>query len=343
MSSFPYRHRAGSTDRSPLNPDAYVLLSYGGPREPDDVIPFLRNATGGRGIPEERLAEVGEHYYLFGGKSPINELNERLADNLRDELARRGDQTPVHIGNRNWTPYGNDVLQDLYNDGVRNVVALATSAYASYSSCRQYREDIARWLGEIDAPDMTIVKVRPFWDTPGFHEASLNVVKRALAHAEPGSRLVFVTHSIPTLMNDNSGRALELTYQAQHEKLATEIGKALDVDWDLVYCSRSGSPHTPWLEPDVNDHLEALAESGVTGVVLAPIGFISDHMEVLYDLDTEAKATAEKLGLNFYRADTVDEDPAFLTQLADLLQQPGTTTCSATCCWAKDEPTVAAH
>lgn len=324
-------------------PDAYVLLSYGGPREPDDVIPFLKNATGGRGIPEERLAEVGEHYYLFGGKSPINELNERLMENLRDELARRGNTTPLYIGNRNWTPYGSDVLQELYNEGAREIVALATSAYGSYSSCRQYREDIARWLGEIDAPDMNIVKVRPFWETDGFTEASLRVVSRAMAQAAPGSRLVFVTHSIPTVMNDNSGRALELTYQAQHEKLASYIGDQLDVEWDLVYCSRSGSPHVPWLEPDVNDHLEALAGQGVTGVVLAPIGFISDHMEVLYDLDTEAKATAAELGLNFLRADTVDEDPAFIAQLADLLEQPGNTTCPATCCWAKGTPEVAAN
>lgn len=324
-------------------PDAYVLLSYGGPREPDDVIPFLKNATGGRGIPEERLAEVGEHYYLFGGKSPINELNERLMENLRDELARRGNTTPLYIGNRNWTPYGSDVLQELYNEGAREIVALATSAYGSYSSCRQYREDIARWLGEIDAPDMNIVKVRPFWETDGFTEASLRVVSRAMAQAAPGSRLVFVTHSIPTVMNDNSGRVLELTYQAQHEKLASYIGDQLDVEWDLVYCSRSGSPHVPWLEPDVNDHLEALAGQGVTGVVLAPIGFISDHMEVLYDLDTEAKATAAELGLNFLRADTVDEDPAFIAQLADLLEQPGNTTCPATCCWAKGTPEVAAN
>lgn len=316
-------------------PDAYLVLSYGGPNKPEDVVPFLRNATKGKGIPDERLEQVGEHYYMFGGKSPINELNDELVEHLRDELARRGNNTPVAIGNRNWEPYGNDVIKALYDDGARDILALATSAYQSYSSCRQYREDIARWMGELDLPDLTIRKVHPFWDTEGFFKATLTAVSEGLSNAAEGSRLIFVTHSIPTAMDEASGTDHELTYEKQHHALAGRVATELGVsEWDMAYCSRSGSPRTPWLEPDICDHLEELHEQGVTNVVLAPIGFISDHMEVLYDLDTEAKAKAEELGMGFVRADTVGVDPDFISQLADLLENPGDTSYSETCCWA---------
>lgn len=313
--------------------DAYLVVSYGGPNRPEEVVPFLRNATKGRGIPDERLEQVGEHYYMFGGKSPINELNAALVEDLRDELARRGDHTPVALGNRNWEPYGNDVIKELYENGARNILAIATSAYSSYSSCRQYREDLARWLGEVDLPDLTIRKVKQFWNTDGFYRASVTAVRESL-EAAPGSRLIFVTHSIPNAMNDSSGLEFGMTYEQQHLDLARRIADELGVeDWDMAYCSRSGSPHTPWLEPDICDHLEDLKTDGITGVVVAPIGFISDHMEVLYDLDTEAKAKAEELGLAFERAATVGTDPDFISQIADLLQNPGRTSyCEENCC-----------
>lgn len=318
-------------------PDAYLVLSYGGPNKPEDVVPFLRNATAGKGIPDERLEQVGEHYFMFGGKSPINELNDQLVDYLRDELARRGDNTPIVIGNRNWEPYGNDVIRELYADGARDITAIATSAYESYSSCRQYREDIARWLGELDVPDLKIRKTKPFWNTEGFFDANVDAVKKAMGQRD-GARLVFVTHSIPTAMNTASGARHELTYEQQHLALAERIATELGIEeWDLAFCSRSGSPRTPWLEPDICDHLEDLHETGVESVVLAPIGFISDHMEVLYDLDTEAKAKAEELGMGFLRAATAGVHPAFISQLADILQNPGDTSCSVKCCWAGPE------
>lgn len=320
-------------------PDAYLLLSYGGPDKPEDIVPFLRNATGGKGIPDERLEEVGEHYHLFGGKSPINELNKRLMANLREELRRRGDDRPIELGNRNWHPYGTEAITKLYEGGARNIRAITTAAYSSYSSCRQYREDIARWMNELGYPDLTIDKVGPYWDTPGFYEATKDAVAAALEKGCDCSRLVFVTHSIPTAMNEASGKTEPLTYDDQHLDLAGRIAADLGVeDWDLVYCSRSGAPHIPWLEPDVCDHLEELAERGVRSVVLAPIGFISDHMEVLFDLDTEAKAKAEELNMGFVRAATIDDDPRFVAQLADLLENPGSTSYSADSCWSGPNP-----
>lgn len=313
-------------------PDAYMLLSYGGPNKPEDVVPFLRNAVAGRGIPDERLKIVGEHYYRFGGKSPINELNAQLVAALQEELGRRGDHTPVVVGNRNWHPFGGDVLKKLYDAGVRRVRAMATSAYASYSSCRQYQEDVQRWLGEVGQPDLVVDKVRPFWDDDAFFEVNRDIVRDAVAKA-PDSRLVFVTHSIPTAMNEASGADFGLNYQAQHLKLVRRITEELGIkEWDLAYCSRSGSPHTPWLEPDINDHIEDLAARGETGVVIVPIGFISDHMEVKYDLDTQAKETAERVGIAHHRAPTVGTDPRFVRALADLLQASEVQACSASCC-----------
>ncbi|WP_300046887.1 ferrochelatase [Trueperella sp.] len=308
--------------------DAYMLLSYGGPNKPEDVVPFLRNAVAGRGVPDERLAQVGQHYYRFGGKSPINELNAALVDRLRVELAARGDHTPIAVGNRNWHPFGHETLTELYDAGARTVRTLATSAYFSYSSCRQYREDLDRWHAQLAHPDLRLEKVRPFWQTPGFYAAYLEVVREARA-AMPDARLVFVTHSIPTAMNATAGPPV---YDLQHrqliERLCAELGEP---EWDLAYCSRSGSPHVAWLEPDINDHLVELAASGTRAVIVVPIGFISDHMEVVYDLDVEARATAERLGLGYMRAPTVDASPVFVAQLADLLQH-GTTGCPAECC-----------
>ena len=322
--------------------DAVLVLSYGGPRRPEDVLPFMRNATRGRGIPDERLAEVSEHYLLFGGASPINERNAELMDALRAALLGRGVDVPIVIGNRNWDPYVAETLGELVAGGARRIAVLATSAYASYSNCRQYREDLAAALAAIDAPaDLALVKVGPFAETPGFVGATADRVREALASATGTPRVLFVTHSIPLAMDAKSGPGGDNTYAAQHRRVAqavaSEVGLADDA-WEIAYCSRSGAPHIPWLEPDVNDRLTELADEGVTSVVTVPFGFINDHMEVVYDLDTEARATAAGLGLDYVRAGTVGVHPTFVAMLAEALVDPrpgevgGVRTCHATCC-----------
>lgn len=321
--------------------DAVLLMSFGGPRRPEDVVPFLRNVTAGRNIPDERLEVVGEHYYGFGGKSPINEQNDALADALRAELTRRGIDVPLEVGNRNWTPYADDVLRDLHARGARRVVMLTTSAYGSYSGCRQYREDLGRYLTALHADGLGIEvdKVRPYFQARGFVDANADAVVEAMeAAGTTGTtcpvRLVFVTHSIPAGMEAASGAARPATYDGQHRDVAELVARAAaerlgldELGWDLVYCSRSGAPHHPWLEPDVNDFLREEVEAGRLGagsahraVVLAPIGFVSDHMEVAFDLDTEAAATCRELGLPMRRAATVGTHPAFVASLVDLLE-----------------------
>jgi ferrochelatase len=316
--------------------DALLLYSFGGPNRPEDVVPFLRNVTAGKGIPDERLEEVGEHYYGFGGKSPINEQNLELKAALEAELAARGIDLPVVWGNRNWEPYTTDAVDELEKLGAERAVALVTSAFSSYSGCRQYREDLAVTLdkrGQLGPDGSTGVqfdKIRSYFNHPGFAQANVDAVVEAYAElaAKGGSgadaRLVFVTHSIPDTM-EAASRVSRATYSEQHLDLAgvvaTRVAERLghETPWDLVYCSRSGPPSQPWLEPDVNDHLEALAAEGVRSVVLSPIGFISDHMEVAYDLDTEALATAEGLGMAAVRAGTVGTREPFVSGLVDLL------------------------
>lgn len=313
----------------PLTPfDAVVICSYGGPDKPEDVLPFMRNATGGRGIPDERLMEVSQHYMMFGGRSPINDHNEALRAAIETRLADRGVAVPVVVGNRNWLPYLRDVVAELRSRGHRRILALATAAYHSYSSCRQYDEDIAGALDGLD--DVSIERIDAYGETDAFVEVNTDAVREAVLKLREQcnpetSRLLFVTHSIPTVMEDASGLGTDETrYPTQHQRICERIVAALEpevgaLEWELTYCSRSGSPHTPWLEPDVNDRMEELAEEGVSGVVAAPIGFISDHMEVLYDLDTEARASAEKLGLAYQRAGTVGTDARFVAMLADEL------------------------
>ncbi|HEV6953911.1 MAG TPA: ferrochelatase [Promicromonospora sp.] len=316
--------------------DALLLYSFGGPNRPEDVVPFLRNVTAGKGIPDERLEEVGEHYYGFGGKSPINEQNLALKAALEAELAARGIDLPVVWGNRNWEPYTNDAVDELEKIGAKRAVALVTSAFSSYSGCRQYREDLAVTLekrGQLGADGSTGVqfdKIRSYFNHPGFAEANVDAVVDAYAElAAAGgdgaaARLVFVTHSIPETM-EAASRISYATYAQQHLDLARVVAGRVaerlghEVPWDLAYCSRSGPPSQPWLEPDVNDHLEALAADGVRDVVLSPIGFVSDHMEVAYDLDTEALATAKDLGLTAVRAGTVGTREPFVRGLVDLL------------------------
>jgi protoporphyrin/coproporphyrin ferrochelatase len=315
--------------------DAFLLLSFGGPRGPDDVLPFLRNVTAGRGIPDERLAEVAEHYQHFGGVSPITAQNEALLAALTAELDRRGFALPTYFGNRNWQPYVADTARQLIADGHREVLVLATSATGSYSGCRQYREDLARAAEAVRelggaaeaAPDIRFTKLRHYFDHPGFIEANADAVRTGLARL-PGdgadtARLVFTAHSVPVSMNATAGPAGGL-YLDQHRVTASLVAEAVrgpGADFDLVWQSRSGPPQVPWLAPDINDHLRSLAGAGVRSVLVAPTGFVSDHLEVLWDLDNEAAATAAELGLDFVRAGTAGTHPAFVSGLADLVAE----------------------
>ncbi|MEU8463506.1 ferrochelatase [Streptomyces sp. NPDC029003] len=323
--------------------DALLLLSFGGPEGPDDVVPFLENVTRGRGIPRERLKEVGQHYFLFGGVSPINGQNRELLDALRKDFAGHGLDLPVYWGNRNWAPYLTDVLREMAADGRRRIAVLATSAYASYSGCRQYRENLADALAALEAEGVAelprVDKLRHYFNHPGFVQPMIDGVLAALAglpeQVRDGAHLVFTTHSIPTAAADASGPAGEHgdggAYVRQHLDVAAVIARAVRAEtgtalpWELVYQSRSGAPHIPWLEPDVCDHLEALHAAGAPAAVMVPIGFVSDHMEVLYDLDTEAMAKAAELGLPVARSATVGADPRFAAAVRDLVLERAAT------------------
>ncbi|MDH6580187.1 ferrochelatase [Kitasatospora sp. MAP5-34] len=327
-----------STDPAPY--DALLLLSFGGPEAPEDVVPFLENVTRGRGIPKERLAEVGKHYFLFGGVSPINEQNRDLLAALRKDFAEHGLDLPVYWGNRNWAPYLVDILRDIAEDGHRRVLVLATSAYAGYSGCRQYRENLAAALEQLlgeGLPELRVDKLRHFYNHPGFVRPMIDATLAALAELPAGvrdeARLAFTTHSIPVSMAETSGAPDDPArgtpggaYVAQHlevarlvaEGVATATGVA-DRPWQLVFQSRSGAPHIPWLEPDICEHLETLHTAGAPAAVMVPIGFVSDHMEVKYDLDTEARAKAAELGLPVARAATVGADPRFTAAVRELL------------------------
>ncbi|WP_405823526.1 ferrochelatase [Streptomyces sp. NBC_00838] len=316
--------------------DALLLLSFGGPEGPDDVVPFLRNVTRGRGIPEERLKEVGQHYFLFGGVSPINEQNRVLLRALREDFAENGLELPVYWGNRNWAPYLTDTLREMTRDGRRRVAVLATSAYASYSGCRQYRENLADALATLVDEGLEpprVDKLRHYFNHPGFVRPMADSVLASLADlpedVRAGAHLAFTTHSVPVAAADTSGRAEDHgdggAYVAQHLDVAKLIAgtvreeTGVEHPWRLVYQSRSGAPHIPWLEPDICDHLEDLHGAGAPAVVMVPIGFVSDHMEVLYDLDTEATAKAAELGLPVRRSATVGADGRFVAAVRDLL------------------------
>ncbi len=296
--------------------DAILVVSFGGPEAPDDVVPFLQNVTRGRNIPEERLAEVGEHYFSFGGRSPINGQCRALVAALERELAASSIDLPVYWGNRNWHPMLADTIQQMADDGVGSALAFVTSSTSSYSGCRQYREDIEtarRTVGDTAPP---IDKIRQYYDHPGFIDPMVDSAAAALELAGSGARLVFTAHSIPMAMATTSDYVDQLREASR--LIATGVG--VD-DWELVWQSRSGPPHVPWLEPDVNDHLETLAAAGRTGVVLVPVGFISDHMEVLYDLDTEAVDTADRLGIELTRAATVGTDSRFVSMIVELIEE----------------------
>ena len=325
----------------PVAYDAILLAGFGGPEGQEDVIPFLRNVTRGRGIPDERLEEVAHHYRHFGGVSPINGQNRLLKAAIEAELAARGIDLPVYWGNRNWAPYLEDAVRAAAADGRTRLLALATSAYSSFSSCRQYREDFARVLEETGlAGTVTIDKVRQFFDHPGFVAPFVAGVRDAISGFLAGGidaaeiRVLFSTHSVPSADAERSGpRDRDFgpggAYAAQHLAVAgrvmAEVGEGIpdvvEVGWDLVYQSRSGPPSQPWLEPDINDRIAELAADGIRAIAIVPLGFMSDHMEVLWDLDTEAMETAGELGIAAVRTPTPGVDPAFVTGLVDLVEE----------------------
>jgi ferrochelatase len=307
---------------------ALLIQSFGGPEGHDDVMPFLRNVTRGRGIPDERLEEVAGHYHHFGGVSPINAQNRALISALTVEFAAHGIELPIYYGNRNWKPYVADAVRRMRDDHVKHALVFATSATSSFSGCRQYRNDLkqARSVAGDGAPDM--VKLRHYFDHPGFIAANVDHVRAALdslpVDVRDDARLVFTAHSIPQSMNDSSGPRLDGLYRKQHfetARLVTAVVRGIDAEFDLVWQSRSGPPQVPWLEPDINDHLKALAGHGVGAVVVCPTGFVSDHLEVVWDLDTEARDTAAALGMHFARAATAGVHPGFVTAIRELVQE----------------------
>jgi ferrochelatase len=318
---------------TPTAYDAIVLAGFGGPEGQDDVIPFLRNVTRGRGIPDERLEEVAHHYRHFGGVSPINEQNRVLKAALEVELASRGIDLPVLWGNRNWDPYLRDALTEADQRGFTKLIGLATSAYSSYSSCRQYREDFAMALEQTGLGEkLQIDKVRQFFDHPGFVEPFVDGLRTAITElvergvAEGAIRILFSTHSIPSSDAERSGPPARTfgaggAYATQHRAVAEVVVReaGTDIPWQLVYQSRSGPPTQPWLEPDVNDVIRGFASEGVDAVVIVPLGFVSDHMEVLWDLDTEATETAQEHGMIAIRTPTPGTHPAYVRGLVDLV------------------------
>lgn len=312
-------------DRTPY--DALMVLSFGGPEGPEDVRPFLENVTRGRGIPPERLDEVAEHYLHFGGVSPINALNRAIIDDVRAEFEAHGIDLPVYFGNRNWHPMVEQTVADMRDDGVRNALVFATSAWGGYSGCRQYHEDITRAVATVEnAPHLT--KLRQFYDHPLFLDAVTDAVRAARSElpdeVRDSARLVFTAHSIPTSF-DATGGPPELgggLYSRQVAEASALVAAALDVDdFDVVWQSRSGPPQVPWLEPDIVDHIDALYERGVRAVVVIPVGFVSDHLEVVWDLDTEARDRAAELGMEFVRAGTAGTDPRFAQLVRDLVEE----------------------
>lgn len=343
-----------------MTPDALLVVGFGGPEGPDEVLPFLRRVTAGRGIPDERLVEVGAHYEHFGGVSPINEFHRRLLRDLTPSVQQRWPGTAVYWANRNSEPYLPDVVEQMTRDGVSAPVALVTSAYSSYSGCRQYRENLetARRLVSGSPP---IPKVRPYFDHPALVDLWEELIAADVAAigGDPASTLIlFSTHSIPTAAAHRAGPGGTDAYERQHQELGEVLlgrlrerfGSALS--GDLCYQSRSGPPSQPWLEPDVSDRLRQARAGGITHVVLVPLGFISDHIEVLWDLDTVALADAAQEGLVARRTPTVGEHPAFAEAVLEILAEyfeaaparactragPTPSVCPADCCLPAPRP-----
>ena len=314
-----------------MNYDAVLIVSFGGPESADDVIPFLENVLRARNVPRDRMLTVAEHYRHFGGKSPINQQMRELMGALEAELARNGPNLPIYWGNRNWHPMLADTLRQMKQDGIRKALAFVTSAYSSYSGCRQYREDIARAQSEVGSGAPLVDRVRPFYNHPGFIQATLERVQDALTAVPAPARNkiqgVYTAHSIPVSM------ASTCDYVQQLQEVRKLVSKRLgQTDDALVYQSRSGPAGQPWLEPDVLDYLRAVKKRSLaSAVVLAPIGFISDHMEVLYDLDVEARQLCDSLPLPMVRAKTVGVHPKFVAMIGELIVErmnPGSERCA---------------
>jgi protoporphyrin/coproporphyrin ferrochelatase len=328
-----------------MNYDALLIVSFGGPEGRDDVIPFLENVLRGRNVPRERMLAVARHYEMFGGVSPINQQNRNLIAALRHELETRGPDLPIYWGNRNWHPLLPDTLREMTRDGVRNALAFVTSAYSSYSSCRQYRENVADAQALVGPQTPRVDKLRAFYNHPLFIEANVDHIRDAFSELDEGSRaqaeLVFTAHSIPESM------AAKCEYADQLQEAGRLIAEALGVDrWRVVYQSRSGSPSQPWVKPDILDYLRGLGAGGAKQVVVAPIGFVSEHMEIVYDLDFEAQNLAKELGMNMVRAATAGTHPAFVRMIRELVLErihneparflgsrgPGHDVCPEDCC-----------
>lgn len=308
------------------NYDALLVLSFGGPEKPEDVIPFLENVLRGRNVPRERMLEVAEHYYHFGGKSPINDQNRALIAALENLLAHEGPHIPIYWGNRNWHPLLADTLRQMRADGIRRAMGFVTSAYSSYSGCRQYREDIGRAQAAVGEGAPEIIRAPIFNAHPGFIEANVDHLRQTLANFVTPPHVAFTAHSVPQFMADTS------SYVQQLNETAKLVSEAAGItDWKVVYQSRSGPPTQPWLTPDIGDHIREIHTSGVRELVIAPIGFISDHMEVLYDLDTEAAELCQELGIRMVRAKTAGTHPAFVRMIRELLFTPGRI-CPPDCC-----------
>ncbi len=325
--------------------DALLVVSFGGPEGMDDVMPFLENVLRGRNVPPERLRQVAKHYEMFGGISPINGQNRNLIAALNEELAANGPHLPVYWGNRNWHPLLADTLSQMAADGIKHALAFVTAAYSSYSSCRQYLENIASARAIVGAGAPDVEKLRAYYNHPLFIEANVENIRAAFGRIPESRRvtaqLVFTAHSIPQSMADNC------RYEAQLTETGRLVAGALGHNsWRLVYQSRSGPPAHPWLGPDVCDYLKELKESGIEDVVVAPIGFVSDHMEVIFDLDIEAKQLCQEMGLNMVRASTAGTHPAFIKMIRELIlerveegepkflgtQPPPENACTANCC-----------
>jgi ferrochelatase len=322
--------------------DAVLLVSFGGPEGPDDVLPFLQNVLWGRSVPPDRMQQVAAHYLEFGGVSPLNDQNRKLVAALRDALAERHRDVPVYWGNRNWHPLLADTVRAMRTDGVRRAAAFVTSAYSGYSSCRQYLEDLARARAAVGADAPELVKLRPYFNHPGFVAPLADGLRAARAQAGPDAPVLMTAHSIPCAMAATCDYERQLAETAR--LVATLAGETPD-RWSLVYQSRSGPPQQPWLEPDINDAIAALPRHPAT-VIVVPIGFVSDHMEVVYDLDRVAAATAAGCGIRLVRSATPGTDPRFVAMIPDLLEEaegrrapsflgdtrPATFPCPAGCC-----------
>lgn len=297
-----------------MSPDGLLVLSFGGPNGPEDVLPFLKNVTRGRNVPESRLATVAEQYALFGGRSPINEQNLALIDAVAEQLNKEGIDLPIYFGNRNWTPFVADTVAQMGTDGVKHALVFVTSAFGSYSGCRQYREDLASAAEATDGAPI-LQKLRLYYNHPYFVEA---VVERIAEVYESGQRLIFTAHSVPVSM------AAACDYEAQLRETAELVVNQLghQGEWDLVFQSRSGPPQVQWLEPDICDHLRHLGRRlPASSVCVVPLGFVSDHTEVLFDLDHQAAAVANELEIPFVRAKTVGTHSRFVQMVVELIKE----------------------